>query len=136
MVTQNRCTLKKIYLFFYPYNAFDLNESSHKTDKRTIFLHDCATCSELPSNISIMVLTQTTFVSLFVFLSVTKTMGFRSEMFIYTWKDFTSRMCKNRWLVFILLKRKRSVAIFKNCIMLLLYQWTLIYHVLFFFSSR
>ena len=52
----NRCAGKEQSLFFNLLKAFDLFQSSHKSDifylKRPIFLHACATCSELTSNIS------------------------------------------------------------------------------------
>ena len=52
-------TRRKEKLLFYIAQAFDQIEISHKSDffspKWPIFLHACATCSELPSNISTMI---------------------------------------------------------------------------------
>ena len=53
---KGRATRKNLcYLFCL---GIDYIGSSHKSDffppKNTIFLHACATCSELPSNVSIM----------------------------------------------------------------------------------
>ena len=51
-----RCARKAQYLLFDLFKAFDYIESSHKSGP--IFLYACATCNELPSNISTMVLTK------------------------------------------------------------------------------
>ena len=67
---RNRCARWEYSLLFDLFKAFDLFEtlnyviqwfeSSHESDffhpKRLIFLQACATCSELPSNISATVL--------------------------------------------------------------------------------
>ena len=50
-----RCAGKAQSLLFDLFKAFHNIERSHKSDpKRPIFLHACATCYELPSNISTM----------------------------------------------------------------------------------
>ena len=58
MVILNRFACKEQSLLFDLFKAIDQIESSHKSEvfslKRLIFLHACATCSELPSNISTM----------------------------------------------------------------------------------
>ena len=45
-------------LLFDMFKAFDLIERRHELDyffqKRLVFLHACATCSEIPTNISTM----------------------------------------------------------------------------------
>ena len=57
---RNRCPSKEQSLLFEMFKTFDYFESSHKSDFfppiRPIFLHGCATHSELPSNISTMIL--------------------------------------------------------------------------------
>ena len=63
MVTRiNSCARNAQSLLFDLINAFYYIESSHKSDilypKRQIFLHAWAACSELPSNISDMVITK------------------------------------------------------------------------------
>ena len=53
-----RCTRKEKSLRYDLFKAFDYIKISHKSDffspKRHIFLNTCATCSELPFNISTM----------------------------------------------------------------------------------
>ena len=43
---QYMCALKQQFLVFDPFKAFDKVESSHKW---ILFLHVCASCSELPA---------------------------------------------------------------------------------------
>ena len=60
MVTRYSCARKEQSLFIDLFKAFDWIVSSQKLDiyypERLIFLHACATCSELPSNMNTKVL--------------------------------------------------------------------------------
>ena len=55
MVIQSRCAREDQSLLFDLCKAFDGTESSHKLDfillQKTFFLHTCAACHKLPSNI-------------------------------------------------------------------------------------
>ena len=53
----NRCARKEQSLLFDMFEAFEWIGSSHKSGvffikKKTFFVHVCATCSELPYNIT------------------------------------------------------------------------------------
>ena len=55
---RNRCALTVEYILFDLFKAFYQNEISQKIvcflSEKTFFLHACATCYELPSNINTM----------------------------------------------------------------------------------
>ena len=68
----NRCACREQSLLFDLCKSFDKFESSHKSDifypKRPIFLHACATGSELTSNIIIMIISKNHWVTFCTFL--------------------------------------------------------------------